>query len=149
MKKVNTTKEVKVTIKKNTKLTISEINALTTMILNEADKKIKEYNNNFENSLEYKTDIKALKTKYGILKAERAMIAMQLKHPKVKLLVGYSQEYTNEVKELDKKYLKKNVYTYNSSTDFSTIKNRLIVSQIEGNSSLMQIADQIKAELIG
>lgn len=148
MSKANTTKEVKVTIKRSNKLTIAEITALASTIYNEANDAIRKHNNTYKDSLQYKTEEKAIRTKHGVLKAEKALIAFQLKHPKVELTI-YSKECDQELSQLSRKYQKSLLSNWSGESDMSRIKNKLIVAQIDPNANMLTIIENIKSELIG
>ncbi len=135
-------KELEVTIKRSGKLTLTEINALTEKIIQETNEKIKHHNNMFKVSPQYKKELKALKTKTGVLSAERSIVFLAQKHKKVSFSV-VSEDFTNGLAELDKKYKKSYINSYKDCSMYKIIKNELILSQV--NSSSMEA---LKGEII-
>jgi len=146
-KKVNTKKvaTVQVEVKRTKKLTLQEINALVETTVDKIEKSIDSYNNSFKDSMEFKAELKAIKTKHGVLKAERCLIAFAQRHPKVEFIVVQSDECKNEISGLIKRYTKRRISNWETS---KLIKNRLILEQADGAKSVFELAESIAQEYL-
>lgn len=139
---------VTVKVQKSKKLTVNEINALTEVTIQSINDAVRKHNATFKDSLEHKADVKAIKTKYGVLKAERAMVQFALKHPKVSFKID-SPECDYEIKMLENSKKKSTLNTNRTyCDDFNNIKNRLILEQVDSNQSVFELADKIAQEYL-
>jgi hypothetical protein len=140
------TKKLEVTIKRSGKLTVTEINALTSKTLQEASDLITTWNKTFQETAKYRKDLKALKTKHGILAAERAILFASSKHKKVSITVT-SSSYEQGKKDLDASYAKNRIHFYKGGSEFESVKNKLIIAQID-NVNMVQFAKTLIASLV-
>lgn len=138
------TTAVKVQIVKTKRLTLTEINALADLISDRLVDAIEKNNKTYKLNPEYKTELKAIKTQHGVLKAERALIALQEKHSKVKFEISGSDEYYKELRELDNRYYK---YAHRLQQR-GDIKNKLILEQVNNSESIYDIADRMVQEFM-
>lgn len=139
-------KELEVTIKRSGKLTLTEINALTSKVLEDAQKIISVWNESYETSLDFQKKVKALKTKHGILAAERAIVFIKTKHKKVTISVE-SNDYKLALEKLHKEFKKSSIATYKESQAFEKVKNQLILAQVD-NVNIMGLAQSISLSLV-
>lgn len=136
-------KKLEVTIKRSGKLTLTEINALTTKVLDDAQAVVSAWNSSYEGTFDFQRKIKALKTKHGILAAERAIVFIATKHKKVSFNI-VSKEYSTALEALHKQFKKQNVRAY---TSFEKVKNQLILAQVD-NVNMMGLAQSISLSLV-
>ena len=136
-------KKLEVTIKRSGKLTLTEINALTTKVFYDAQAVVSAWNSSYEGTFDFQRKIKALKTKHGILAAERAIVFMATKHKKVSFKI-VSKEYSTALEALHKQFKKQNVRTY---TSFEKVKNQLILAQVD-NVNMIGLAHSISLSLV-
>jgi hypothetical protein len=139
-------KKVEVTIKRSGKLTLTEINALTTKVLEDAQEIISVWNQSYETSFDFQRKVKALKTKHGILAAERAILFIATKHKKVTISVE-SADYKLALEKLHVEFKKANIATYKGSQVFEKVKNQLVLAQVE-NANIMGLAKSISLSLV-
>lgn len=139
-------KKLEVTIKRSGKLTLTEINALTTKVFDDAQAVVSAWNSSYEGTFDFQRKIKALKTKHGILAAERAIVFIATKHKKVSFNI-VSKEYSTALEALHKQFKKQNVWTYKGSTSFEKVKNQLILAQVD-NVNMMDLAQSISLSLV-
>jgi hypothetical protein len=138
--------ELEVTIKRSGKLTLTEINALTAKVLEDAQEIISVWNQSYETSFDFQRKVKALKTKYGILAAERAIVFIATKHKKVTISVE-SADYKLALEKLHVEFKKANIATYKGSQVFEKVKNQLVLAQVE-NANIMGIVKSISLSLV-
>lgn len=139
-------KEINVTIKRSGKLTLTEINALTQKVLEDAQEIINIWNQSYETCFDFQRRLKSLKTKHGILAAERAIVFIATKHKKVKISVE-SEEYELALEKLHLDFKKRKLVTYKGSNVFEKVKNELIIAQIS-NDSMVNAAKEISLRLV-
>lgn len=138
-------KITKVSIVRSSKLTLTEINALTEKIISNTNKKIKLHNSEIVSNTEYKKELKKIKTSTGVLSAERALTFIKTNHKKVQIVV-ISQECNEKISKLYNSFVRKELNDWENSIDFRNIKNELILSQVN-NKNMFEIADIIEARL--
>jgi len=139
-------KKLEVTIKRSGKLTLTEIKALTEKIFDDAQEVIDAWNSSYENTFDFQRKVKSLKTKHGILAAERAIVFIATKHKKVTINV-YSEEYQKALKQLHDTFRKKNLYAYSGCKPFEKVKNQIILAQVE-NVNIIDLAKSISLSLV-
>ena len=139
-------KVVKVAIIKSNKLTLTEITALANKIIENVNAEVVKHNSSFRENTKFKAEVKKLKTKTGVLSAEKAILFLKEKHNKVDIVVK-SYDYDKQYKDLEKKYIKRSLNSWNDSQDLKSIKNELILSQVT-NANMLQVAESITKKLI-
>lgn len=139
-------KQVEVTIKKSGKLTLTEINALTQKIFDDAQDVVSAWNSSYEGTFDFQRKVKALKTKHGILAAERAVVFIAAKHKKVNIIVE-SNDYKLALLHLHNDFKKKGVMSYNTCASFEKVKNQLILAQVTGD-DMFNLAKTISFDLV-
>ncbi len=142
-------KQVEVTIKRSGKLTLTEINALTQKILHDAQVVISAWNSSYEETFDFQRKVKMLKTKHGVLAAERAIVFIATKHKKVKMIVE-SAEYNAAIILLHNQFRKNNILTWKESpqlSQFQQVRNKLILGQVE-NANILELAKIISKSLV-
>lgn len=143
---------IKVQVSKSKKLTISEINALVDITANKINETIDKYNKSIWETPEYKGKVKAIKTKYKVLKADKELVRLKQEYPGITFSVAYPQEVRDELRELDNatrtKYRKQGINNYNGSSDLKNIKNRLILEQVDSTLSVFELAEKIAQEYL-
>lgn len=138
--------ELEVTIKRSGKLTLTEINALTQKIFDDAQEVVSAWNSSYEQTFDFRKKLKSLKTKHGILAAERAILFIATKHKKVNITVG-SNEYRLALENLHSDFRKKGVMSYKGCKSFEKVKNQLILAQVD-NVNMMGLAKSISLSLV-
>lgn len=139
-------KKLEVTIKRSGKLTLTEINALTSKVLEDAQEIISVWNQSYETCFDFQRKVKALKTKHGVLAAERAIVFIATKHKKVTISVE-SNEYKLALEKLHKEFRKSTIATYKESNAFEKVKNQLVLAQVD-NVDIMGLAQSISLSLV-
>lgn len=139
-------KKLEVTIKRSGKLTLTEINALTSKVLEDAQEIISVWNQSYETCFDFQRKVKALKTKHGVLAAERAIVLIATKHKKVTISVE-SNEYKLALEKLHKEFRKSTIATYKESNAFEKVKNQLVLAQVD-NVDIMGLAQSISLSLV-
>jgi hypothetical protein len=140
-------KKLEVTIKRSGKLTLTEINALTQRIFDDAQAIVSAWNSSYEQTFDFQRKVKALKTKHGILAAERAVVFIATKHKKVDIVIS-SNDYRLALEQLHKDFKKKGIMSYKGCSSFEVIKNQLILAQVESTVDIFVFAKVLSNSLV-